>query len=129
MGSAIYERRGRDCGYGVPAECDHPKCTERIDRGLAHLCGDEPGDEQFGCGLYFCGVHLGYRTPRGLSHAITLCPACWSYRPPYKPKPDVPEWIGWKLTDESWAAWREEHPEFMAPPCTAHSVAAARGAA
>lgn len=28
----------RDIGYGVPAECDHPECTERIDRGLGYVC-------------------------------------------------------------------------------------------
>jgi hypothetical protein len=43
----------RDIGYGVPSYCDHPKCSAKIDRGLAYVCcGQEPygGD---GCGLYF----------------------------------------------------------------------------
>lgn len=30
---------GRDIGYGVPATCDYPSCTEAIDRGLGYVCG------------------------------------------------------------------------------------------
>jgi hypothetical protein len=112
MGYQVYESRGRDCGYGVPAECDHPHCHESIDRGLGYLCGDRPGDDQFGCGLYFCEDHrVGYRQPRGLDRRIELCSRCWNYRPPYSPKPDVPEWIEWKMTDPSWQPWRDAHPE------------------
>lgn len=93
---------GRDIGYGVPATCDHPDCNEKIDRGLAHVCGGEPygGDE--GCGLYFCGVHLGC--------VGQLCQRCTDGRKPFLAKPDHPEWIDWKLTDESWAEWRAENP-------------------
>lgn len=111
MGYQVYERRGRDLGYGVPALCDHPKCDARIDRGLGYLCGVAPGDEQFGCGLYFCTIHLFMRQPRGLDYIISVCPRCYAYKPPYKPKPDVREWIEWKLTDESWRPWRDENPE------------------
>ena len=115
MGYAIYERRGRDLGYGVPAECDHPRCTARIDRGLAYLCGLEPGDEQYGCGLYFCPDHLVFsRRPRGLDRYVELCSRCYYYRPPWPPKPDVAEWIEWKLTDESWGPWRAENPAEVA---------------
>ena len=32
----------RDVGYGVPAICDDPECTEEIDRGLSYVCGGEP---------------------------------------------------------------------------------------
>jgi hypothetical protein len=113
MGYQVYERRGRDCGYGIPAECDHPKCHARIDRGLSYLCGYEPGDEQYGCGLYFCEAHLTYRQPRDLDEPISLCPRCYAYRPPYTPKPDLPEWIEWKLTDESWQQWRDENAELV----------------
>jgi len=50
---------GREAGYSVEAECDHDGCTERIDRGLAYLCGDDPGDGgEHGCGRYFCYGHL-----------------------------------------------------------------------
>lgn len=87
---------GRDVGYGVPAECDHPECNAQIDRGMAYKCDD--GEE--GCGLYFCGQH---RWP-------TLCFRCGTNAAPFHPKPDVREWIEHKLTDPSWAEWRERNP-------------------
>lgn len=88
----------RDIGYGVPAWCDHPKCNNEIDRGLAHVCGGEPYGGNRGCGLYFCGDHLFGRS---------LCPRCLASKPPYKhPKPEHPEWIHHKATDPSWAEWR-----------------------
>lgn len=94
----------RDIGYGVPAYCDHPKCSKTIDRGLAYVCGNEPYGGDKGCGLYFCDEH----------HNI-LCPRCAAYKPPYKhPKPEHPEWIAFKLTDESWGAWRAENPTAVA---------------
>lgn len=49
---------GREVGYGVIAECDHPECFETIDRGLGYCCGSEHfsgGDD--GCGRYFCMKH------------------------------------------------------------------------
>jgi hypothetical protein len=92
----------RDIGYGVPAICDHPDCDEEIDRGLRHVCGSEPygGDE--GCGLFFCGVHLGC--------VGRLCERCTAGKKPFLAKPDHPDWIEWKITDESWKEWREENP-------------------
>lgn len=84
----------RDIGYGVPAYCDHPQCEAVIDRGLSYVCGGEPYGGEKGCGLYFCSAHGGgYR-----------CQRCVNYKQPYKhPKPDHPDWIRHKLTDESWA--------------------------
>jgi hypothetical protein len=33
MGWSVGEGKdGRDIGYGVPALCDHPDCSEQIDR-------------------------------------------------------------------------------------------------
>src|SRR5260221_6107537 len=94
----------RDIGYGVPALCDHPKCSARIDRGLAYVCcGQRPHGGDNGCGLYFCYEHQRYDGK---------CPRCVAGKPPYKrPKPDVREWIEWKLTDESWQQWRDGNPE------------------
>ncbi len=92
----------RDIGYGVPAYCDHPKCSEVIDRGLGCVCGGEPYGGEKGCGLYFCENHL-YMWPQ-------RCPKCARYdKKPYKAKPDHPEWIQFKLTDKSWAKWRKEN--------------------
>lgn len=111
MGWSVgYDRNwSRDIGYGVPAYCDHPKCNAEIDRGLGYVCGGGPYGRGFrgardGCGLFFCDQHGGGR----------YCPRCAAYKPPYKhPKPDHPDWVKWKLTDESWATWREENPDWV----------------
>lgn len=100
----------RDVGYGVPAFCDHPQCDEKIDRGLAYVCGGEPYGGEYGCGLHFCGKHLHYRQPRGADGIYQNCPRCMAYKKPYRPKPDHPEWLEWKLTDASWQQWRDENP-------------------
>lgn len=98
----------RDIGYGVPAWCDHPGCTEKIDRGLGYVCGGKPYGGERGCGLFFCEKHrvLSARLPM-------LCERCVKRKLPFDAKADHPEWIQWKLTDESWAEWRQEHPEFV----------------
>ena len=90
----------RDIGYGVPAYCDHPKCNKEIDRGLAYVCGGEPYGGDHGCGLYFCDEHK-----YGL-----LCERCYHDWDPFEPKPEHPRWTAHKLTDASWAPWREEVP-------------------
>ncbi len=95
----------RDIGYGVPAYCDAPGCNAEIDRGLSYVCGGEPYGGEDGCGLYFCYEHGG---------GNSLCARCMDKREPFKPKPDHPDWIHHKLTDESWARWRAENPEEVA---------------
>ena len=96
----------RDIGYGVPAYCDAPKCMVKIDRGLSYVCGGEPYGGNRGCGLYFCANHLFQGTES------QQCKRCVTYKPPYKKiSPEHPEWIRWKLKDESWADWRKENPE------------------
>jgi len=106
MGWSIGEDDGRDIGYGVPATCDYPGCTEKIDRGLSYVCGGEPygGDE--GCGLFFCEDHLGWG-----ESGRQLCERCIDGEEPFEPSPDVPEWLEYKLNDLSWQEWRDEHPE------------------
>lgn len=94
----------RDIGYGVPAECDHPRCKKTIDRGLSYVCGGEPYGGDKGCGLYFCQKHLAYPFQR--------CPKCARYdHKPYKPKPDLKIWTDFKMVDPSWAEWRKEQQE------------------
>jgi len=96
----------RDIGYGVPAFCDHPRCNTEIDRGLAYVCCDqEPRGGEHGCGLYFCEAHRNWRGQ---------CSRCRNYKPPYRPKPEHPRWLHWKLTDESWQRWRDENPAEVA---------------
>jgi hypothetical protein len=91
----------RDIGYGVPAFCDNPRCREEIDRGLAYVCGGEPYGGDKGCGLYFCPTHVG---------VDQRCSRCRNHKPPFTAKRDHQRWIHHKLTDESWAIWRSEHP-------------------
>lgn len=100
------EQWKRDIGYGVPAYCDHPGCTKKIDRGLSYVCGGDPHGGEYGCGLFFCGKHLfpSMRRPQ-------RCQRCKSNRPAFPPKPDHPTWIKHKLTDESWSQWRAENVE------------------
>lgn len=91
----------RDVGYGVPAICEHPECNEQIDRGMSYACGG--GFPEDGCGRYLCFKHGGGRSE---------CDACAAEAEPYPLKPDHPDWVHHKLTDESWAAWRAENPEW-----------------
>ena len=101
----------RDIGYGVPCICDHPKCDKEIDRGLSYVCGSEPYGGDYGCGLYFCEEHFQFRKPHGNDRDIQLCPRCYQYRSPYKPKLDCKEWAEWKLKDDSWKDWRRNNPK------------------
>lgn len=95
---------GRDIGYGVPAYCDYPECNEEINRGLSFVCANsEPYGGEHGCGLYFCGAHHRFDD-------INCCERCSQNKPPFIPKPDHPDWISHKLTDESWQQWRNENP-------------------
>lgn len=118
----------RDVGYGVPSLCDHPECSAEIHRGLSYVCGGDPYGGDAGCGLFFCDTHLGWAyTPEGDdlldSQGIALprmCARCVANHqnpdghPEYfTPKPDVREWVEWKLTDESWQPWRDLNPELV----------------
>lgn len=111
------EQWQRDIGYGVPAICDHPDCDREIDRGLAHVCGNEPYGGEHGCGLYFCEEHHPHSFfPEDGEldrerHA--LCDRCYHDKPPFEPKPDSAQWIHHKLADWSWASWRAENPEWV----------------
>lgn len=106
MGWSIGESNGRDIGYGVPAYCDHPGCGEKIDRGIAYICGGEPDGGESGCGLFFCGEHLAGMNCR--------CERCRKGQKAFDPTPDHPEWIVWKLTDKSWQKWRKQNPAEVA---------------
>lgn len=100
----------RDIGYGVPAFCDHPKCSAEIDRGLSYVCGGDPYGGERGCGLFFCAEHL-WNSPR----LPQLCARCRRHSSrPFPPKPDHPKWIEHKLKDPSWAEWRKDNPESVA---------------
>ena len=121
MGWAIGHdhKHDRDIGYGVPAKCDYPGCNADIHRGLAYVCGGEPYGGEHGCGLYFCEDHQV-----GEHQTCEHCAAQDGQE--FEPTPDTPEWINHKLADESWAKWREEHPDWVAEHST-QSGDAARG--
>lgn len=99
----------RDIGYGVPATCDYPGCGAAIDRGLSYVCGGEPHGGEHGCGLFFCSEHLCYVRRDG----TPLCLRCHRKQKPFAATPDTPEWMQWKLRDDSWELWRRDHPELV----------------
>jgi hypothetical protein len=92
----------RDIGYGVPAYCDHPGCSETIHRGLVYVCCDQEPYGGEGCGLYFCTKH---------SDISGTCINCSEGNEPFTPSAEHPVWVNHKLTDESWRQWRDENPE------------------
>lgn len=94
----------RDIGYGVTAYCDYPDCDKEINRGLSHVCGGDPYGGNLGCGLYFCDNHHRFDD----NHSCERCSRDVTHFPP---KPDHPDWIKHKLTDESWQEWRDENSD------------------
>ena len=69
MGYARYQTAPGLAGYSVEDTCHESGCGEKIDRGLAYLCGGTPGSpDEFGCGEWFCGEHLFM--PRGMHATI-----------------------------------------------------------
>lgn len=70
---------GREVGYSVEATCDLDGCDEKIDRGLAYVCGSMHDGDEFGCGQYFCPKHLFYvRLNSAIDEEVfpQLCEAC-----------------------------------------------------
>jgi hypothetical protein len=51
------DSKGRDRGYAIEATCDHPGCTESIDRGISFACGQMHGENGVDCERYFCEQH------------------------------------------------------------------------
>src|SRR5512147_1095786 len=99
----------RYIGYGVIAWCDHPGCINKIDRGLAYVCGGEPYGREEGCGLYFCGEHLYFYENK----EYFVCKKCGQNRKSFKPKEEHPEWIMHLITDDSWHEWRLKNKETL----------------
>lgn len=117
MGWAVGDDGRRDVGYGVPATCDYPGCGARINRGLSYVCGGQPYGGSNGCGLFFCEEHRSFSNDDSIEGMLCdrcLNPDASGNVTPFEPTPDVPEWINHKLTDESWAEWRSENPDWVA---------------
>lgn len=104
----------RHIGYGVPATCDHPGCGASIDRGLAYACGGGVMEDMPNCGLFFCSEHLTYveRDDDSGERQGEVCARCANNEQPFDPTPDTDEWVQHVLTDESWAQFRAENPEW-----------------
>ncbi len=77
------DSNGRFIGYAFEAECDHPGCDTRIDRGVAFSCGGMHNDNGQGwsCEKYFCLEHLhGVCDHDGVldsPRSPQLCPKCY----------------------------------------------------
>ena len=54
----VNPKTGEEMGYNVGGVCHHDGCPEKIDHGLAHVCGGMHEGGDHGCGYYFCGAHL-----------------------------------------------------------------------
>lgn len=121
MGYAVYMVGKRWGGYGVPAICEHPKCNEEINRGMAYACGGEPFSE-WGCDRYFCSKHREYHSFNTGSGRETkeVCARCAKRKLPFPYKPEHQDWINHLLTDESWAEWRKNNPDIVKPLATPH---------
>lgn len=98
MGYAHYVLAdGREAGYGVSSTCEAGECEEKIDRGLAYLCGQMPGGDEHGCGGYFCYEHLleGYvadeQPRRFVAAPCSLCPTCYARWEAAEGVPDTKE--------------------------------------
>ncbi len=92
MGYQVYWENGRWQGYGVPAYCDHVGCFEEIDRGIAY---QHPDTEFVNPSIFTCEKH---RYCSLEEFDINLLK-------------EHPDWLNHILTDESWAEWRNLHPE------------------
>lgn len=98
----------RDVGYGVPAYCDYPGCTEEIDRGLGYACTENHyGMNDESCGRYYCSTHECAEWNEETEERIC------GHDDDNHISEDHPRWIHHKLTDETWGPWRDENPEWV----------------
>ncbi len=89
MGYSVYWSNGRFQGYGVPAYCDYPGCTAKINRGLAYAVDEDESTPRF----FSCEHH---KNEMLFDFEIN-------------DKKENLDWIKHILTDESWSQWRKEN--------------------
>ncbi len=70
------DSNGRPIGYAFEATCDHPDCSERIDRGLSYACGDMHGEDEVSCEKYFCEMHRNYLIEAPDGRELPICQSC-----------------------------------------------------
>ena len=68
---------GREVGYAIAGNCDHPECDAEIDRGLSYICGSQINGGEHGCGKFFCESHR--RTTVTGPDTASLCAACMKH--------------------------------------------------
>lgn len=96
------DSQGRPIGYNFSAVCDHPECDEKIDRGLAYVCGDMHGEDCYSCEKYYCYAHRNVTVLVG-DDVYAVCGEC---EEGFKDKDSGVKW------DEFEGAW---HPEEQKP--------------
>ncbi|OTG87924.1 hypothetical protein [Acinetobacter sp. ANC 3813] len=133
MSYACYtsEKNGREQGHGVPAVCDHPDCTNEIDRGMGHLCFENPNIEA-SCGGFYCSDHsdlsvtitedefdgldddeaLELAQSYGLDEVPVFDEDGYFYICNHKPieYKESRKWLQFIHDDESWQTWLEKEP-------------------
>ena len=129
------KEQNRDVGYGVPAICDHPGCSNAINRGIGYLCCEDISHVA-SCQGYFCEDHR---------HNYTLGDELEDMEPEELEELeelgvniDDPEtqlriaegdiirchhqaierkesavWLEHCLTDDSWETWRNQNPAMV----------------
>ena len=77
-GNCGVDSQGRPIGYMHDAECDHPGCNEKIDRGLDYACGGMHGEDENSCEKYFCSQHRMHVevSDAGKSVCLLVCTSC-----------------------------------------------------
>jgi len=102
------DSKGRPIGYGFEAICDHPGCTEVIDRGLAYACGSDHGGGEWFCEDYFCSAHLRHSLPID-DRDCQVCDACYAEALAYaKANPEDANELVEFFTDMGEDGFREE---------------------
>ncbi len=72
------DSKGRRIGYAIAAECDHPGCEAKIDRGLEYVCGLMHGSDQYSCERYFCSAHRPHVIETAQRIIFSVCDECHS---------------------------------------------------
>lgn len=75
-GNCGTDSNGRPIGYVHEAECDHPDCSEKIDRGLSYVCGDMHGEDEVSCERYFCAKHRQEWVKQCDGRITVICDNC-----------------------------------------------------
>lgn len=75
-GNCGFDKQGRPIGYVHEAECDHPDCNKKIDRGLSYVCGTMHGEDEHSCDKYFCEEHKSNLVETSDDDVIRVCDSC-----------------------------------------------------